>query len=164
MNRYVLTGVNLYGKGINCCRCGKPIKEVYSVYDNIENKEMLVGCTCIKEILKTNETISKSLEKELKKYAKLLKSYDENFDAEKEFDKIRKFVKEGKYKKSMRWDEELQIHRPPNLEELEKEHDTIIKCLINCNEYNKRDLKLQKEKLNKLVIKGILDIRLLEEA
>jgi glutaredoxin-related protein len=93
MNRYEL--VNVYSlskmeKPETCDHCKKAIKDVYVVHDNFENIDIKVGSTCIGHIMNLTETFDKALQKELKKYSKLLKSINE-FDAEKEVQKLSYF-------------------------------------------------------------------------
>jgi hypothetical protein len=159
--------VNIYTSKETCQHCGRGIKTVCVLYDSIENKKIHVGSKCVENIMNLNETFAKAVVKEIDKYSKLLKQVNE-FNPEKQFQEFKteleKFnngiiTKDNKYFDGMVWDEEKHCHRAYTMEEWENKHDEMIKHYIYCHEnYNIRDLKEQREKLNKLSKKGLINM------
>lgn len=61
-----------------CEHCGRAIKHVTVVHDNVNNTDMKIGCTCIIKVMNLNESFNKAL-------VKAIKSYNKEIDLKKEY-------------------------------------------------------------------------------
>ena len=161
MKRYQL--VNIYGlakgeKSETCERCGKAIKDIYVIHDNLENKDLHVGSTCIGKVMNLNENFDVALQKELKKYSKLLKKVN-NWSLDKEINNLRNKLIKGTWGQNCVYDEKNKCHRAYTLEEFDNIKNEIKINRIELHESDIKDLELQKEKLNKFSKTGLINIK-----
>jgi hypothetical protein len=61
-----------------CEHCGRAIKHVTVVHDNVNNTDIKIGCTCIIKVMKLNENFNKAL-------VKAIKSYNKEIDLKKKY-------------------------------------------------------------------------------
>lgn len=81
MKQYTIINTYSIAKGQKaetCDHCGRAIKDVTIIHDNVNNIDLKVGSTCIIKIMKLNESFNKAL-------LKAIKSYNKSIDLKKEY-------------------------------------------------------------------------------
>ncbi|HBE8485856.1 TPA: hypothetical protein KRE72_002942 [Clostridioides difficile] len=98
MNEYILIN---YTKGKGACdHCGRTIKNIATIKNNVTGEVFHVGLTCVEKIMKLNVTFYKALSREIKKHYKCMEFYSKGLDIETNLNKIVKNntkYKEGSY-------------------------------------------------------------------
>lgn len=99
MNQYKLIGKYTLAEGQQkdiCEHCGRAIKSVYIVMDNITGNKMKVGSTCITKLMNLTDSFSKLLNKTIKAYDKRYNEYLESVDIMTNYNKVLDIrIKEG---------------------------------------------------------------------
>lgn len=98
MNEYILISY-IKGKGV-CDYCGRIIKNIVIIKNNVIGEVFYVGLICVEKIMKLNVIFYKVLLREIKKYYKCMEYYSKGLDIEINFNKIVKNnikYKEGFY-------------------------------------------------------------------
>lgn len=61
--------------GMSCQHCGRAIKNIAVVRDNLTGEKLYVGTTCVDKLLGINEKANKLLQKKIKEYLKMKDRY-----------------------------------------------------------------------------------------
>ena len=89
MRKYNLIG---YEKGNTTCEhCGRGIKNIALLRNNITGEVESVGLTCVEKILKLNPQFAKALNKEIKKYYEYMEYYKDGLDIKINFNRLIKY-------------------------------------------------------------------------
>ena len=71
MKAYSLIDFYRDNRGMSCQHCGRGIKNIAVVRDNLTGERLYVGTTCIDKLLGINEKANKLLQKRIKDYTRM---------------------------------------------------------------------------------------------
>jgi hypothetical protein len=151
MKQYTLLGEYNLAEGQKsdtCDHCGRAIKSVYLVKDNVTNKVLKVGMVCIGKIMNLNESFEKALTKELKKYKKTVTTYESQINID-----LLQRIKQRLEENSKLEKDDYNYNKPV----------ILVRNVIHNIDFYLYQLIKETEKLNHLSKSGLIDIAKLEE-
>jgi transcription elongation factor Elf1 len=151
MKHYTLLGEYTLAEGQKtdtCDHCGRAIKSVYMVKDNVTGETLKVGMVCIGKIMNLNESFEKALTKELKKYKKTVDMYEKRVNIN-----LLESIKR-QLENNSQLDKDNYNYSDPRI---------IVRDTINNIWFSLQQLIRETEKLNKLSKSGLIDISKLDE-
>jgi hypothetical protein len=158
MYQYTILNVYKDERGTTCEHCGRGIKNVVEVKDNHTGEIMIIGTTCINKLMSMNEGFAKRVDKEVKKYMKLIEKVN-NFNLENEVSKVYDELQtiEERDQCSFNdnhtgflkiWNDSTNSFRYKTNEEFESTKQELINDLRYWNEVDVKNLNKLKELLN----------------
>lgn len=148
MNKYTLIGKYTLAEGQTkdtCEHCGRAIKSVYIVRNNLTGENMKIGSTCIVKIMNLNEAFGKALTKTIKNYDKRYNEYLNSLDITSRYNQI------------------LEMRLTQGLENTKELRNDIMYFVIGMIGTNLYYLIKETEKFNKLSKTGLIELANLEE-
>ena len=90
MKAYSLIDFYRDNRGMSCQHCGRGIKNIAVVRDNLTGERLYVGTTCIDKLLGINEKANKLLQKRIKDYTRMRERYTkDNYNYKKPWEVVR---------------------------------------------------------------------------
>lgn len=146
MNQYTIVSFENDRIGTSCEHCGRGIKNIAILKDNVTGNKIKVGLTCFGKIMKLNETFEKAVQKAVKKYKKDIEHYKKDMNIVEEF------------KKRVEWNKEYEVGHY-----CYKTDKEILRDAIQRVSFGLTQMIIKTKELNKLSKQGLIQLEDLEQ-
>lgn len=152
MKAYSLIDFYYDKTGMSCQHCGRAIKNIAVVRDNLTGEKLYVGTTCVDKLLGINEKANKLLQKRIKEYTRMKDRYMRYINLQYD---LLNYI-EGNLQKNLQYPKDSYNYRDPwiivreSIHNIEFAYAQLIKHTVEFNKLSKTKL-VDLESLDELI-------------